>query len=664
MDRSLSLLLLLALMGVPFLSGCPSGGSGGDDDDAADDDDDGDDDDDDGVNDPCDSVPDITANINGDPVVGSTASASGDALTGSCGEGSPGAGEVIYAVTAPADGLMEASTDNALTDFDTILYVLTDCGDLGTEVACNDDVAQGVTTSTASWDATAGTTYYIVVDGFQSTGGFELSVEQAVCGDGAVAGDEQCDDNNTDSGDGCDASCNWECTDDANEDDDDIASATSLAGATFPATAAGQVLCPGDLNEEIGVYGDWWELTVAEGEYVSANVAGGASLTTTCADQTLSVALVDGDIQTLAGGDTSEGECASFDVEPAPGTYYLVVFGGDQTVAPQDYEVTVDVGVSVCGDGVQTGVEECDDNNTDPGDGCSPTCVAEDATCNVVSAAEASIGGAALTGDTSVGTDDHEPQACSLGGGAPEDVYSLTVTEDTTIIVSLENENTDFDTTLYVRSSCTDPGSEIACNDDSPNGGLESALFFEALKDETYYIFVDGYDTASGAYGLELSSPVCGDGNVDLNEDCDDQNQTPGDGCENDCTITPICAYTADQALGTLAAGETNVTVTLAAGADTLPDLACSQAGGGDQLISFSLATGGDVEFTLTQTGDAQIGIFSNDGDCTAGACEDPVGAEEYAFTWTGATAGDYYMLIEAWGDGDEGDVSLTITAP
>ena len=34
-------------------------------------------------------------------------------------------------------------------------------------------------------------------------------------------------------------------------------------------------------------------------------------------------------------------------------------------------------------------------------------------------------------------------------------------------------------------------------------------------------------------------APFCGDGNVDAGEQCDDGNNVDGDGCENDCTLTP-----------------------------------------------------------------------------------------------------------------------------
>ncbi len=660
MTRSTYFLLLLSLMGGLTLAGCPTGGNG-DDDDATDDDDD--DDDDDGATDPCDSVSDITANLDGTPVSDATTGSS-DTMAGSCTDGIGGS-EFVYSVTPDTSGLISATTDSGLTDFDTVLYILTDCGDTGTEIACNDDIdgQGGNYSSYLEWDATAGTTYYIVVDGYDSAGGFELTVQQAICGDGDVTGNEQCDDGGTAPNDGCDANCNWECTDDANEDDDAVTEATSTSGTTFPVTFENLVLCPGDLNEELGVYIDMWEVTVAEGEYVDATVDGGASLTPQCADQSLAVILLDADLNDFAGGDTQDGECATMVTEPPAGTYYIAVFWNDQTVAPQDYALSVDIGTSVCGDGDLEGLEECDDGDLEGGDGCSASCVEEDATCTVVSAVESNIGGATVTGDTSAGTDDHEPQSCGLAGGAAEDVYSLTVTEDQTIIVDLDNAGTAYDTTLYVREACVDPGSEIACNDDNANG-LSSTLFFEASKDVTYYIFVDGYETEVGAYELSVTSPVCGDGNVDINEDCDDQNSDPLDGCANDCTFTPPCAYTADTDWGALSSGDNVFTVDLTAATDDYPDLSCSDPEGGDLLISFSIPTAGDIDVAFTQDNDLQFGLFADGATCEEGICFDPVAEPEGEFSLPGAAAGDYVLLIEAWTPGTEGTASLTVTVP
>ncbi|MFZ6184743.1 DUF4215 domain-containing protein [Nannocystis pusilla] len=44
-------------------------------------------------------------------------------------------------------------------------------------------------------------------------------------------------------------------------------------------------------------------------------------------------------------------------------------------------------------------------------------------------------------------------------------------------------------------------------------------------------------DTSSGS--TSSSAAECGDGQLDFGEACDDGNRTPGDGCEDDCTVTP-----------------------------------------------------------------------------------------------------------------------------
>jgi len=654
---ALLLRTLLALCAFSLFLGCPPTADD-DDDDVVDDDDDDDD-----AADPCADVTDATSSINGGSLTGST-SGPNDALMGSCANPDNSAPEVVFAITAPEDGPIIASTANAGTDFDTILYVLGDCSDSSSEIACDDD-GGGQGPSLLSFDAVAGTEYFIVVDGYDGSGNFDLTIEQVICGDGNVAGDEQCDDGNTDAGDGCDASCAWECVDDSMEPNSIPEDASDLSGETFPATVADLVLCPSDVNEEFGLYIDFYEVTVAEGEYIEVEVQGGATLTTTCADQQLSVALVNVFINGLADGNTDEGTCAFAAAEPeAPGTYYIAVFAGDQTIAPQDYTLSVDVGTSVCGDGEQTGTEECDDSNTTGGDGCSAACVLEDATCPIEGDATGAVDGANLTGSTAAATDAHEPQSCGAADGAPDIAYELTMLEDGPVILSLDNAGTDFDTVMYVRETCLDPGSEIACNDDGPKG-LSSVLFFDAVKDIPYTIVIDGYADASGAYELSLTVPVCGDTNVDMNEDCDDGNQTPGDGCENDCTVTPVCSYTPDDDLGTLASGSTTThSVTLVAGGDTLPDLTCSDVAGGDAMVQFEVTTAGTLTVDFTQDGDAQLGLFADDGTCAEAVCLDAgEGATEGQLTATVAP-GVHFLILDTYAEGGEGTVNLSLIAP
>ncbi len=70
--------------------------------------------------------------------------------------------DVVYRLVARSTGTITAST--AGTSFDTLLYVGTACG--SGSIACNDDF--GGAQSSVSWSATAGTTYYLIVDGFDT----------------------------------------------------------------------------------------------------------------------------------------------------------------------------------------------------------------------------------------------------------------------------------------------------------------------------------------------------------------------------------------------------------------------------------------------------------------------------------------------------------------
>ena len=84
---------------------------------------------------------------------------------------------VWYRVTGTGQQ-MTASTNNAGTNFDTEIHVYSgSCGSF-TEVACDDDGGSS-NRSIASWCSLAGTTYYISVGHFSTTGGFgnyELTV--------------------------------------------------------------------------------------------------------------------------------------------------------------------------------------------------------------------------------------------------------------------------------------------------------------------------------------------------------------------------------------------------------------------------------------------------------------------------------------------------------
>jgi hypothetical protein len=106
----------------------------------------------------------------GSPVsIGSTSGAS-NTLSGSC--GGSGASDKIFRFEAPYSGAFTFSTEGS--SYDTVLYIIDACS--GDELACNDDGGSG-TTSSLSGSFTAGSTVYIVVDGYSSSSGsFDLNI--------------------------------------------------------------------------------------------------------------------------------------------------------------------------------------------------------------------------------------------------------------------------------------------------------------------------------------------------------------------------------------------------------------------------------------------------------------------------------------------------------
>lgn len=69
-----------------------------------------------------------------------------------------------------------------------------------------------------------------------------------------------------------------------------------------------------------------------------------------------------------------------------------------------------------------------------------------------------------------------------------------------------------FDTVLYLRAACADPGSERGCNDDA--SGLQSRVELDLAAGEAVVVVVDGFD-GGGAFTLSVQAvepPDCADG--------------------------------------------------------------------------------------------------------------------------------------------------------
>lgn len=177
----------------------------------------------------------------------------------------------------------------------------------------------------------------------------------------------------------------------------------------------------------------------------------------------------------------------------------------------------------VCGNGIPEGVEQCDDGNTTPGDGCSDICQIEAGpSCgdgNLDIPAEQCDDGNLINGDGCSNTCLIEV-APSCGDGNID--LPAEQCDD-----GLANSDT---TPNACRVNCLLP----VCSD-----GVTDNLSGEQCDDGNL-INGDGCDSTCQA---EVVAAVCGDGNLDAGEQCDDgganSDSTP-DACRTNCTL-PVC---------------------------------------------------------------------------------------------------------------------------
>lgn len=301
---------------------------------------------------------------------------------------SPVGNRDFFRVVVPAGHAVRAQTfaptsPGCATGVDTVLRFYG--SDRRTVLASDDDGGASLCSllspagSSALRNLAAGD-YYVAVEEFGNNGTIsaytlDIAIEAPRCGDGFLGGNETCDDGNTRPGDGCSAMCQLEGNAESEPNNGRSTADILLSGAAREATVAGTLTG----NDE-----DWYRIQVPANHHVLAEIIG--------ADGSCPVAtelrLWDptGSFSRAYDDEDGAGDCPRLSPGLNPntgsgtrslpaGTYYLEV----QQDAPRSgsstpYQLHVRVLTPGCGDLFLDSGEQCDDGNTQSGDGCSSTC--------------------------------------------------------------------------------------------------------------------------------------------------------------------------------------------------------------------------------------------------------------------------------------------------
>jgi cysteine-rich repeat protein len=163
------------------------------------------------------------------------------------------------------------------------------------------------------------------------------------------------------------------------------------------------------------------------------------------------------------------------------------------------YTLSVSFQVAVCGDGLVTPPEVCDDGGVLPGDGCAADCTPElDLVCAAAPAAQ--LG--ANAGDTADGNN-YFGGSCTGVGDAHEDIYQFTPPGDGTLSLVLSSAT---DQGLYVLTDCSDSVSELGCAE-ATDGGADETLDVQVTGGAPVVLVVDGFLSQSdnGPYTLTVT---------------------------------------------------------------------------------------------------------------------------------------------------------------
>jgi cysteine-rich repeat protein len=282
----------------------------------------------------------------------------------------------------------------------------------------------------------------------------------------------------------------------------------------------------------------------------------------------------------------------------APGQYYVQV--ENLTINPIGaYIIDLKLTPPSCGDGIVqfSAGEQCDDGANLAGDGCSPTCQLEGLFGNEVEPNDTAATANPLGAQNGI--------VAAIGSSGDQDFFSFVVTVPgssvaLTVTDGLGNCPAGFDSKMYLYDSANN---ELVNDDESGPASCSAILpsmypAAASLAVGTYYVRVEEFGnngiTPFYVLGIKLQPPACGDGILQMGEQCDDGNTAAGDGC------SPTCALEGNFITET-EPNDTQATANPLGGAD---GFAAAITPVGDQdYFSFNVATPGSSVFIQVTDG-------------------------------------------------------------
>lgn len=568
--------------------------------------------------------------------------------TYACGAGYDDALERVYRFvgTELATVTVTATRVSGTGDYD--LFAL-DAGDEGRAMCaagapCLDDSRGFTAEEEVEFDFFPGRTVYIAYDLYSDTGEtttftLDIECEIATCGDGTIAGPEQCDDSNMAAGDGCSATCQIEPGYDC---DDETGVCTFLCGNGIVGDGAGEVCDDGN---------------VAAGDGCSATCT--VEMGAICDDEEPSVCriiacgdgLIDGDEtcddSNMVAGDGCSDVCAiedGYSCDDEPSTCELTCSNGeiDGAEACDDGNLAIGdgcsatctveagfrcddsepsmCGMSVCGNGTTEIGETCDDGNVVDGDGCSSFCSVE----GVLDAADRQYA---------------RPTGCAVVSGAADHYYEVvtyTNTGATDVSLTATAAYTGFDGYLvaYTSGMFSPTMTETGClrfNDDfGGTGGSQIAGLTVAAGASVDFVVTTYDEGDTGAFTLTFAAAAIVASYSGAIEDADPTWARPSATCVASTSTMPLRAYDTYTYMNTSGAAQTvTITATWPSPLDgflhvftppfepTTPTVGCvvgnDDFGGarGSRLTGVSVAAGASIVIVASAFGETGRGPYS-----------------------------------------------------